>query len=123
MNTVGFPKMFKANSTIIKTNYEATRQCVKLLLASEKGEMFGDPEFGVKLKKFTFNQNNYILIDTLIDEIYEQITIFCPQVTITRNDITITQEGDKLYAHIKGINNVDFTTSTFDLVLLEGEDR
>ena len=33
--------------------------------------MFGDPDFGIRLKRYTFNQNNYILRDVLIDEIYE----------------------------------------------------
>lgn len=85
--------------------------------------MFGDPDFGIRLKRYTFNQNNYILQDVLIDEIYEQICIFCPQIRVNRSDIRIEQDGAYLCAHIKGINNVDFTTSTFDLRLLEGEER
>ena len=123
MNALGFPKMFEGNSTIIKKGKDASSECMRLLLASEKGDMFGDPEFGIQLKKYTYNQNNYILKDIIIDEIFEQVSIFCPQITVTRNDINVIQEGKKFYAHIKGINKADFTLSTFDLVLLEGEER
>lgn len=122
MNCIGFPKIFKGNSTNIITGLEASRECLRLLLSTEVGELFGDPEFGIRLKKYTFNQNNYILRDIIIDELFEQINTFCPQIKVSRNDIDIEQEGKKLYAHIKAINNADFTLSTYDLVLLNGEE-
>lgn len=122
MNSISFPKIFKGNSTDIKTGLDATRECLLLLLSTEVGEMFGDPEFGIRLKKYTFNQNNYVLRDIIIDELFEQINTFCPQIKISRNDINIEQEGNKLYAHIKALNKVDFTTSTYDLVLLNNEE-
>ena len=53
MNCIGFPKMFKANSTVIKKDLDATTECALLLLGSEQGELLGDPQFGIKLKKFT----------------------------------------------------------------------
>lgn len=122
MDCIGFPKMFQANSTVIKTGYEATQECVKLLLGSEQGELFGDPQFGIQLKKFTFNQNNYILRDVLIDEIVSKLSLFCPQLVITRKDVKIIQEGKDLVAHIKAINRANFITNTFDLVLLNEEE-
>lgn len=123
MNCIGFPKMFSNNTTNIYKGNQATRNCIHLLLSSEVGELFGDPEFGIRLKKFTYNQNNYVLRDILIDEIFTQLNLFCPQVSLTRNDIKIRQDGHTLYAVIKAINKVDFTTSTYNLVLLEEEDR
>ena len=123
MNCIGFPKMFNGNSTIIKKGIEATKECEMLLLGSEKGEMFGDPQFGIRLKRYTFDQNNYILRDVLIDEIYEQINIFCPQISVRRNNIYIEQRGNKLYARIKAINREDFTTSVYNLVLFESDEE
>lgn len=123
MNCIGFPKIFKANTTVINTGYDASNECLKLLLNSEQGDLFGDPQFGIKLKKYTYEQNNYILRDVLLDEICEKISIFCPQITVRRENISIQQDGTKLTAHIKALNKADFTTSTFDLVLLEEEER
>lgn len=123
MNSIGFPKMFSGNSTIIKEGLEATKECEILLLGSEQGEMFGDPEFGIKLKRYTFDQNNYILRDILIDEIYEKLNMFCPQISVRRNDIKILQQGKTVYVRIKATNREDFVTSSYDLVLLEDEER
>lgn len=121
MNCIGFPKLFTNNTTNIYKENKATRMCAHLLLSSESGELFGDPDFGIRLKKFTFNQNNYVLRDILIDEIFTQLTLFCPQISLTRSDIKIKQDGHSLYAVIKAINKVDFTTSTYNLVIFEEE--
>lgn len=134
MNCINFPKMFQGNSTIIDTpeTYEKnndmkknpTSLCLDLLLKSERREMFGDPEFGIRLRYYTFNQNNYVLSDILIDEIYTQITTFCPQIFIERKDIEVTmREKGKLHVRVKYVDRIDFTTNTYNLVLkMEGED-
>lgn len=121
MNALAFPKIFKNSSSVINTGKTATGECLRLLIASEKGELFGDPQFGVQLKRYTFNQNDYVLRDILIDEIYEQISLFCPQISVKRSDISIVQDKAKLYATIKAINNVDFTASMYNLILFEGD--
>lgn len=123
MNSIAFPNMFKSGSTTVVKDREASAQDMKLLLASEKGELFGDPFFGIRIKKYTFNQNNYILRDVLVDEIYTQLQVFCPQLTINRNDITITQKGARLVATIKGINKVDFTPDMYQLELFQDEEQ
>ena len=144
MNCIGFPKMFKGNSTVIRTDEpyseikissdklitktytyanEATRECVYLLLNSEKRDLFGDPDFGIRLKRFLYDQNNLILKDLLIDEIYTQLCIFCPQIFLERKNIDIKQENNKLYAIITYKNRIDFKTNTLNLVLLEKEEE
>ncbi len=123
MNSIAFPNMFKSCSTTVVRDKDASTQDMKLLLASEKGELFGDPFFGIRIKKYTFNQNNYILRDILVDEIYTQLQVFCPQLTINRNDITITQKGARLVATIKGINKVDFTPDMYQLELFQDEEQ
>ena len=37
MNTIGFPKIFNGNSTIVKYGNEATKQSIKLLLRISNG--------------------------------------------------------------------------------------
>ena len=119
MNSISFPNMFTTTSTLVVKDKDASMQDLKLLLASEKGELFGDPFFGVRIKKYTFNQNNYVLRDILVDEIFTQVKIFAPQLTVNRNDIKVIQKGNKLYATIKGINKLDFTTDMYQLELFQ----
>ena len=123
MNSLSFPNMFTTTSTLVVKDKDASMQDLKLLLASEKGELFGDPFFGVRIKKYTFNQNNYILRDILVDELFTQIKIFAPQLTINRDDISIIQKGNKLIATIKGINKLDFTTDMYQLELFQEDEE
>lgn len=118
MRSIKFPKMFNSTSTnVTKTGLEATKQNTLLLLKSEKGELFGDPYFGIRLKKYIFNQNSYVIKDVLIDEIYTQLALFLPQLSVNRNDIEITQDRAKIYCSFKAINQIDYTTDMYSLVL------
>jgi phage baseplate assembly protein W len=124
MRSFKFPKMFKSNTTQIWREDEygkATRQNVLLLLQSERGELECDPYFGILLKHYMFNQNSYILKDMLIDTIYTQIAIFLPKVRVTRNSIDIISDStkDHLYCKFSGINQIDYTHNTFNLLLFD----
>lgn len=124
MRSYKFPKMFQPNSSRIWRADEynkATRQNVLLLLQSERGELECDPYFGILLKRYMFNQNSYILKDMLIDTIYTQIAIFLPQVKVTRESIDIITDIQKgrLYCSFSGINQIDYTHNTFNLLLFD----
>ena len=124
MRSYKFPKMFKSNSSQIWREDEynkATKQNVLLLLHSERGELACDPYFGILLKHYMFNQNSYILKDMLIDTIYTQIAIFLPQIKISRNSINLVPDKLKgrLYCNFSGINQIDYTHNTFNLVLFD----
>lgn len=124
MRSYKFPKMFQSNSSRIWRDDEynkATRQNVLLLLQSERGELECDPYFGILLKRYMFNQNSYILKDMLLDTIYTQIAIFLPQVKITRDSIDIITDAQKgrLYCSFSGINQIDYTHNTFNLLLFD----
>lgn len=124
MNCISFPKIFKTNVvTDIKKGYDATLECLKLLLSTERGSLFGDPEYGIRLRRYWYNQNNYVLKDILIDEIFDQIQIFIPQITIQRKDIKIEQEHNKCIIHIRAIDKADFQPSTYDVQLIREEER
>ena len=124
MRSLKFPKMFNTNSSNVwkSTEYlEATKQNTILLLHTTRGELFGDPYFGLMLKRYLFDQNNYILKDAIIDMIYTQLALFIPQVKVQRKDINIVQDREKgkLYCEFSGINQIDYTNNVFNLVLLE----
>ena len=124
MRSFKFPQMFNSNTSRIWRSDEynkATRQNVLLLLQSERGELECDPYFGILLKHYMFNQNSYILKDMLIDTLYTQIAIFLPQVRVTRNSIDIIsdQSRGRLYCKFSGINQIDYTHNTFNLLLFD----
>lgn len=123
MNSIKYPDMFSPSSTNVVEGKEASSQDLMLLLSSEKGELLGDPFFGVRLKRYLFDQNNSVLRDILIDEIFTQIRAFSPQLTVNRDDISITQERGKAYIRVNAINKVDFTTNTYELQLFNEEER
>ena len=124
MRSFKFPKMFNSNSSRIwKTDEynKATKQNAKLLLQSERGEFECDPYFGILLKHYLFNQNNYILKDMLIDTIYTQIAIFLPQIKIKRTAIELIADPlkGKVYCKFFGTNQIDYTHNTYNLVLFD----
>ena len=124
MKSLKFPRMFNSNSTRVWTTQEhkqATLQNTKILLNCERGDLIGDPYFGLLLKHFLFDQNSYILRDQIIDMIYTQLASFIPQVKVERKDITIFQDREKakLYCKFKGVNQIDYKLDTYQLVLFD----
>lgn len=122
MKSISYPKMFvtKTKTGVVK-DYDATLQNLKMLLFSEKGELFGDPYFGTGLKRFLYDQNDVVLQDLLIDEIYTAIAVFMPQIRIARKDITIVADGTTVVCEIKAINRVDYQTNLYTIPLLEAD--
>ena len=124
MRSIKFPKMFNPNSTRVwksSEHLEATKQNTKLLLNTNRGELFGDPYFGLMFKRYLFDQNSYILKDAIIDMIDTQLEIFIPQVKVKREDIEIIQDRErgKLYCRFSGISQIDYTFNTYNLVLFD----
>ena len=127
MRSIHFPHMFNTNSTRVWKSSEhlnATKQNTKLVLYSERGELIGDPYFGLMLRHFMFAQNNYILRDQIIDMIYTQLAIFIPQVHVERKDITVFQDHEKakLYCEFSGVNQIDYQLNTYQLVLFDSNE-
>lgn len=122
MKSISFPSMFNSTSTkVIKDTHDATFQNILLVLGSEKGEFVSDPYFGIRLRRYVYDQNNSVLKDIIIDEIYAQLKTFVPQLNVNRDDITLTVERAKMSCHIKATNKLDYTNDAYDVVLLRGE--
>ena len=120
IKSIAFPNMFTRTSTNFVTDKEATFQNLKYLILSEKGELFGDPFYGVGLKKYLFDQNDTIIKDLVLDDMYTAIATFMPQLRINRNDLKL-RTGDKgeIFVDIRAINQLDFTTDLYSIILLE----
>ena len=121
MYSIAFPRMFDSAYTLLYDDHDATLSNLKLLLASERTSLLGDPYFGNILKRIVFEQNNAILVDIIIDEIYTSILTFMPQIKLTRKDITVTSNGVDVFAHIKGVNLIDYQTDMFTISLTDVE--
>jgi hypothetical protein len=122
MRSLKFPRLFSGNNTQVWKESEylnATTQNTKLLLQSMRGELLGDPYFGMLLQKYTFDQNSYLLKDMLIDMIYTQVAIFIPQLYVERSGIKIIQghKRGEVYCQINGINQIDYQPNMFELLL------
>lgn len=101
MYSFSFPNMLSSARSNLIEDHNAIKSNLILLLSSDKTSLFGDPFFGTDLKRFIFEQNNKVIKDLIIDEIYEDIITFMPQVYLNRNDIVITTDGVDIFASIK----------------------
>lgn len=117
-----FPNMLYHNSAQLIEGKEATSQNLYLTIGSEKGQFKFDPFFGVRLKRYMFDQNSPILRDLLWNEIYEQIVYFLPQISIDKSDIHLESDKNTLYVTVKYRDKIDFTLNTLNLVLFEEQE-
>ena len=122
MISIAFPKMFTTSRTLLFQDHEATLSNLKLLLASERTSLLGDPYFGTVIKRVLFSQNDQILKDIIIDELYTSILTFMPQIQLSRKDVVVTSNGIDVFATIYGLNLIDYQTDMFQINLTSTEE-
>ena len=122
MYSIAFPNILSSTTTNLVKDKEATSSNLQLLLLSERNSLLGDPYFGTELKALLFEQNDNVLKDIVIDEIYTSIQTFMPQLVVKRSDIEITAQQEKAYITIKGLNLLDFTTNLYNINLTINEE-
>ena len=122
MNSIAFPIMLNNSSTNIINDHDATASNLKLLLLSDKTSLFGDPYFGTNIKKLIHDQNNIVIRDLVIDDIYTAITTFMPQIIVKRGDIKVTSDRSNVYVNIKCLNLIDYTTDLYNINLTSDEE-
>lgn len=117
IKSFSFPNMFNTGSTKLKYDSEATKQNLELLLMSTKQSLFGDPGYGTNIKKILFEQNNAILKDIVIDDIYTNIATYLPQLRVKREDIELVANGKSLYVNLRARNMLDYSFEDISLAL------
>lgn len=122
MNAVQFPNMLYNNKTNIVKDKDATYQNLVYLLLSMKQELFGDPYYGVNLRKLMFERNNAILRDLVIDDILTSISVFMPQIVVKRKDIRVESDNTRVIVNIKAQNMIDFSFSDYSINLINLEE-
>lgn len=121
MYSIQFPDMLSNAKTNLVKNHDATMSNLRLVLASWKTALFGDPYFGSNIKRFIHEQNNIILRDIIIDDIYTTILEFMPQVYVKRENISLTLDRTNIYCTINCINKLDNENNLFNINLTEDE--
>ena len=121
MKSININNMFSNISTNTILDKDATMQNLKLLLETSKGELFGDPYFGTNLKKMIYDQNDVILKDLVIDDIYTAIKTFMPQIEVDRKDISaeVKPNGNKavLQVTMSALNKLTYETNLYNIAL------
>lgn len=121
MYSIDFPNMLSSAKTNLIKDNKATLSNLRLMLASWKTSLFGDPYFGTNVKRFIFEQNNIILREIIIDDIYVSIQDFMPQVFVKRNDINITLKNNQVFCTINCINKLNNEVNLYTINLTEDE--
>lgn len=119
MQSFNFPHMLNNTTADIIDDYYATVNNLRTLLLSDKYSLLGDPYYGTNLKRLLYNQNNTVFKDLVIDDIFDAIVTFMPQLKLSRNDIIIEQRGVNLYANINAVNLIDYTNNLYEINLTE----
>ncbi len=122
MYSIGYPDMVSNTNANIVKDRDATLSNLKLLLLSDKYSLFGDPYYGTNIKKLMFEQNNQVLKDLVIDDIYVAIGTFLPQLIVERKDITVISKLASVYINIKATNLLDFQTDLYQINLTNSEE-
>lgn len=122
ITSIKFPNMFSNASTNIISGHEATYQNLVLTLRAQKGGCFGDPYFGSNLKRYIFDQNNNVLRDIIIDDLYTTIATFIPNIRVERKNIEVTSDNATIYVNLKLKNLIDFNMEEVSIALFNIEE-
>ena len=110
---VAFPlnetNMFKGTQTV----KEQVKANLINLLLTQPGERVNEPNFGVGLKFYLFEQN--IDIDSLNTLINEQINFFIPEISLIDTEVDFLDDEHLLFIKIIYSINADNTTDAIQL--------
>ena len=110
---VAFPlddtNMFKGTKTI----KEQVKANLINLLLTQQGERVNEPNFGVGLKFYLFEQK--IDIDSLNTRINEQINFYIPEISLIDSEVNFLDDEHLLFIKIIYSINSDNTTDAIQL--------
>lgn len=118
--SLSFPNIFNKSTVNLESGYDSIRQNIVLLLASNKGGLYGDPWFGTDVKRILWDPNHRDIMKNLVqDQIYESIYSYMPNnIDIKKDDIEIRMLDN--YANVKinlsAYSNVDNDMLDIDLL-------
>tara|TARA_R110001583_G_scaffold38146_4_gene123275 strand:- start:50 stop:433 length:384 start_codon:yes stop_codon:yes gene_type:complete len=102
--------------TLTKTLKELTHQNFKMLVLTNPGERSMDPEFGVGILAYHFENNNVLVQGRIRSRIQEQISKYMPHINLELIEFNSINEnnnasenflGISIYYNVVGINIKD----------------
>ena len=121
INSIAFPDMLSSTRMNVISEDDATESNLRLLLLSPRKSLFRDPYYGNELKDVIFSQSGQIIKDLIVDEIYTAIAVFMPQLSVSRDDISIETDGVELYTTFKATNLLNYTTNLYNIKLTNND--
>ena len=112
--SISFPNTFNdiSGQTDLAKEIASINQCIKLLLSTSKGELFGDPDFGCRLQEMLFDQMGDSLNTAVIDDIVNTLNKYETRIFVTDNDISVTRDGRTLKINISySLRYTDYRTT------------
>ncbi len=111
-----FPLGVDANGLIAMNALEDhVRQSILLILQTAKGERVMRPDFGARLRDFTFEPLNQATISLAQHYVRDALTRFEPRIEILNVEVRFSQrQQDRLLIHLQ--YRVRSTDATFNLV-------
>ena len=88
---------YKSNMTLD----EVAQQNIKMIILTSPGERVMEPDFGVGIRNFLFEQDTPFLVDEIRTRIGNQVEKYAPFVKIREININIDSDNGFLSAQIK----------------------
>lgn len=124
MYSIAFPNIFNGSKVFLYRDYDAIKSNLTALLSSDKGALFGDPFYGTRLKTLLWSQAYDPMVRDLIkDDIFEAIYSYMPQITVYRDDISISIQNNVVTASIRVRSDSGVESNLFDIDLLTGAEN
>ena len=124
MFSIAFPNIFNGSKVFLYRDYDAIKSNLTALLSSDKGALFGDPFYGTRLKTLLWSQAYDPMVRDLIkDDIFEAIYSYMPQITVYRDDISISIQNNVVTASIRVRSDSGVESNLFDIDLLTGAEN
>tara|TARA_R110002167_G_scaffold9625_2_gene44522 strand:+ start:311 stop:715 length:405 start_codon:yes stop_codon:yes gene_type:complete len=112
---VAFPLDSKNMFTGTPTTKEQVKNNLLNLLLTRKGERVHHPNFGIGLQEYLFEQS--IDSDGIYEQIYNQIEIYIPEITLTDADIDYNPDKHMLIIKIIYEFNLDNTKDAISITI------
>ena len=93
---------------LLQSYQQLAKQNFKMLLLTAPGERMMNPDFGVGLKRYLFEQNHPRTYNEINNRILTQVKRYLPFIAINRIDFSIPEENLDYYPHDLSIS-IDFT--------------
>ena len=86
-----------------QTYRQIINQNLKMLVLTAPGERMMDPDFGIGLRNFLFEQNAEVTYQRIADKIYEQVTRYMPFIEIENINFVSPEQDEALDKNFVGI--------------------